>query len=51
MGLTLDALVRLGPPVCERVDEFAVERDEIFATLHVVATPEIPLDSAVAATD
>ena len=51
VGLTLDALVRLGPSVSERVDEFALERDEIFATLHVVATPEIPLDAAVATTD
>ena len=51
VGLTLDALVRLGPSVCEPVDEFALERDEIFATLHVVATPEIPLYSAVATTD
>jgi class 3 adenylate cyclase/tetratricopeptide (TPR) repeat protein len=49
VGLTLDALTRLGPPVCDRPDELARERDEIFAKLHVVATPEIPPGPAVAA--
>jgi class 3 adenylate cyclase/tetratricopeptide (TPR) repeat protein len=50
VGLTLDALVKLGPRVCEHVDEAARERDEIFARLHVVATPQISPAPAAAAT-
>ena len=50
VGLTLDALVRLGQATGEPVDELELERDAIFARLGVVATPQIPLGAAVAAT-
>jgi tetratricopeptide (TPR) repeat protein len=50
VGLTLDALVKLGPRICERVEEAERERNEIFARLHVVATPELSPVPAAAAT-
>jgi tetratricopeptide (TPR) repeat protein len=50
VGLTLDALVSLGQAAGERVAELKLERDSIFERLGVVATPEIPLVSGVAAT-
>ena len=50
VGLTLDALVGLGRLTGQGVGELESERDTIFARLGVVATPEIPLASAVTAT-